>query len=55
MDTAEGLFVTFTNLPKSGSKKYYCGAERRSGLDSFIEVNPQVTEVHAPHFLFKKI
>lgn len=41
-NSVEGLFVTFTNLQKSDSKKYYCGVDR-FGHDSLIEVNLQVT------------
>ncbi|XP_051241582.1 CMRF35-like molecule 5 isoform X3 [Dicentrarchus labrax] len=40
---AEGLFVTFTNLQKSDSKKYYCGVER-FGPDPLIEVNLKVID-----------
>ncbi|XP_044046630.1 uncharacterized protein LOC122873666 isoform X3 [Siniperca chuatsi] len=43
-NSAEVLFVTFTNLRKSDSKKYYCGAER-FGHDLYIEVNLKVTDV----------
>ncbi|XP_036976127.1 uncharacterized protein LOC119031621, partial [Acanthopagrus latus] len=43
---AEGLFVTFTNLQKSDSGIYYCGAEE-IGLDSFIEVNLKVTDAES--------
>lgn len=38
-----GLFVTFTNLQKSDSGTYYCGAER-TGRDSLIKVNLKVTD-----------
>ena len=40
---ADGLFVNFTNLQKSDSGIYYCGAEK-IGLDSFITVNLKVTD-----------
>nr|XP_046264674.1 uncharacterized protein LOC124069499 [Scatophagus argus] len=39
----EGLSVTFTNLKKPDSGKYFCGTERR-GPDAFIEVNLKVTD-----------
>ncbi|KAI3352321.1 hypothetical protein L3Q82_005288 [Scortum barcoo] len=42
-NSADGLFVTFTNLQKSDAKKYQCRVER-VGHDSFIEVNLQVTD-----------
>ncbi|XP_047434872.1 uncharacterized protein LOC125004365 isoform X2 [Mugil cephalus] len=46
-NTEEGLFVTFTNLKKSDSKKYYCGVER-FGRDRFIELNLKVIEAEPP-------
>uniref|UniRef100_A0A3P8S1J7 Immunoglobulin V-set domain-containing protein n=1 Tax=Amphiprion percula TaxID=161767 RepID=A0A3P8S1J7_AMPPE len=42
-----GLFVTFTNLTMSDSRKYYCGVERY-GHDSFIEVNLNITDSELP-------
>ena len=42
-NTAEGLFVTFTDLQKSDSYTYYCGVNR-VGQDSFIKVNLKVTD-----------
>ncbi|XP_078022717.1 uncharacterized protein LOC144462540 [Epinephelus lanceolatus] len=42
-NTAEGLFVTFSNLQESDLKTYYCGVER-FGPDLFIEVNLKVTK-----------
>ncbi|KAL7404478.1 hypothetical protein ABVT39_015362 [Epinephelus coioides] len=42
-NTAEGFFVTFSNLQELDSKTYYCGAER-FGRDSFIKVNLKVTK-----------
>uniref|UniRef100_A0A3Q1BNY6 Immunoglobulin domain-containing protein n=1 Tax=Amphiprion ocellaris TaxID=80972 RepID=A0A3Q1BNY6_AMPOC len=46
-----GLFVTFTNLTMSDSRKYYCGVERY-GHDSFIEVNLKVIDGKFIHFIF---
>ncbi|XP_076583672.1 uncharacterized protein LOC143319000 [Chaetodon auriga] len=43
VNSAEGAFVTFTNLQKSDSKRYYCGVER-VGIDRLIEVNLKVTD-----------
>lgn len=42
-NTADGLFVTFTNLQESDSKTYYCGVER-FGPDLYIKVNLKVTK-----------
>ncbi|XP_047434871.1 uncharacterized protein LOC125004365 isoform X1 [Mugil cephalus] len=50
-NTEEGLFVTFTNLKKSDSKKYYCGVER-FGRDRFIELNLKVIEGKFMFFIF---
>nr|XP_040043057.1 CMRF35-like molecule 9 isoform X2 [Gasterosteus aculeatus aculeatus] len=41
------LFVTFSNLQKSYSKTYYCGAER-FGFDAYIEVILNVTDAPPP-------
>ncbi|XP_070844261.1 CMRF35-like molecule 5 [Chaetodon trifascialis] len=43
VNSAAGAFVTFTNLQKSDSKRYYCGVER-FGRDALIEVNLKVTD-----------
>ncbi|TMS04649.1 CMRF35-like molecule 1, partial [Larimichthys crocea] len=45
-NSADGLFVTFTNLQKSDSKKYYCGVNRL-GLDPWIEVKLEVTDAES--------
>lgn len=50
-NSAEGLFVTFTNVQKSDSKKYYCGVER-TGPDAYIEVNLKVTDGKLMLFIF---
>lgn len=42
-NSVDGLFVTFTNLQKSDTNKYYCGVEK-IGFDSMIEVNLEVTD-----------
>lgn len=49
-NSADGLFVTFTNLQKSDSKKYYCGVHRLN-TDPLIEVNLEVTD---GKFMLKK-
>ncbi|XP_036964310.1 uncharacterized protein LOC119025077 isoform X2 [Acanthopagrus latus] len=46
INIADGLFVNFTNLQKSDSGIYYCGAEK-IGLDSFIKVNLKVTDAES--------
>ncbi|XP_076583673.1 uncharacterized protein LOC143319002 [Chaetodon auriga] len=43
VNSAAGAFVTFTNLQKSDSKRYYCGAKRFFS-DPLIEVNLKVTD-----------
>ncbi|XP_049424172.1 CMRF-35-like molecule 4 [Epinephelus fuscoguttatus] len=55
-NTADGLFVTFTNLQESDSKTYYCGAEK-FGRDSYIKVNLKVTkaESYSPKTTPKKV
>ncbi|XP_070827208.1 CMRF35-like molecule 1 [Chaetodon trifascialis] len=42
-NSAADAFVTFTNLQKSDSKRYYCGVER-FGRDALIEMNLKVTD-----------
>ncbi|XP_078021913.1 uncharacterized protein LOC117250372 isoform X2 [Epinephelus lanceolatus] len=45
-NTADGLFVTFSNLQESDSKTYYCGVER-FGPDLYIKVNLKVTKAES--------
>ncbi|XP_034543141.1 CMRF35-like molecule 5 [Notolabrus celidotus] len=42
-NSEQGLFVTFFNLQKSDSGKYYCGVGRY-GPDGYIEVNVEVKD-----------
>lgn len=55
-NSADGLFVTFTNLQESDSKTYYCGAEK-FGPDLYIKVNLKVTkaESYSPKTTPKKV
>ncbi|XP_049427969.1 CMRF35-like molecule 9 [Epinephelus fuscoguttatus] len=45
-NSAEGFFVTLTNLQESDSNTYYCGAEK-FGRDSYIKVNLKVTKAES--------
>ncbi|TKS85205.1 hypothetical protein D9C73_020138 [Collichthys lucidus] len=45
-NSGDSLFVTFTNLQRSDSKKYYCGVDR-FGPDSLIEVKLEVTDAES--------